>query len=72
MLYTSFQQQNVFLLISATQIWEHAEGKTNSMDFAEAIDHSDLEEFGFTDDLIIEMWGVITDARSGRLKPELF
>lgn len=38
------------------------------MDFAEAIDSSELEEFGFTDDFIIELWGVITDARSGRLK----
>lgn len=38
------------------------------MDFAEAIDNSELEEFGFTDDFIIELWGVITDARSGRLK----
>jgi len=60
----------------ATQIWEHAESKSNSMDFAEAIDNSDLEEFGFTDDFIIELWGVITDARSGRLlntnKSELF
>lgn len=52
----------------ATQIWEKAEGKTNSMDFAEAIDNSDLEEFGFSDDLIIELWGAITDARAGRLK----
>uniref|UniRef100_A0A8D8XAI3 PDZ domain-containing protein GIPC1 n=1 Tax=Cacopsylla melanoneura TaxID=428564 RepID=A0A8D8XAI3_9HEMI len=51
----------------ATQIWEQGEGKTNSMDFAEAIDASDLEEFGFTDDFIIELWGVITDARSGRI-----
>ncbi|KAJ1532071.1 hypothetical protein ONE63_000701 [Megalurothrips usitatus] len=54
----------------ATQIWEKAEGKSNSMDFAEAIDSSDLEEFGFTDDFIIELWGVITDARDGRLKPK--
>ncbi|KAI4461891.1 rgs-gaip interacting protein gipc [Holotrichia oblita] len=50
----------------ASQIWEQAQGKENSMDFAEAIDNSDLEEFGFTDDLIIEIWGAITDARAGR------
>jgi hypothetical protein len=56
------------LPFSATLIWEQARGKTNSMDFAEAIDNSELEEFGFTDDFVIEMWGVITDARSGRLK----
>lgn len=52
----------------ATQIWDKANGKLNSMDFAEAIDSSDLEEFGFSDDLIIELWGAITDARAGRLK----
>ena len=56
------------LSVSATLIWEQAQGKTNSMDFAEAIDSSELEEFGFTDDFIIELWGVITDARSGRFK----
>lgn len=52
----------------ATQIWELAVGKGNSMDLAEAIDNSELEEFGFSDDLIIELWGAITDARAGRLK----
>lgn len=40
-----------------------ANNKTNSMDFAEAIDNSDLEAFEFTDDFIIELWGAITDAR---------
>lgn len=38
------------------------------MDFADAIDGTDLEEFGFTDDFVIELWGAITDARSGRKK----
>lgn len=51
----------------ATQIWETAVGKTNSMDFADAVDNSDLEELGFTDDLVIEIWGAITDARDGRI-----
>ncbi|KAF7414686.1 hypothetical protein HZH68_003175 [Vespula germanica] len=50
----------------ATQIWELAEGKFNSVDFAEAIDNSDLEAFGFTDDFVIELWGAITDARARR------
>jgi len=53
---------------AATQIWEKGEDKLNSMDFAEAVDNSDLDELGFTDDFIIELWGVITDARAGRLK----
>lgn len=52
----------------ATQIWELSEGKQNSMDFAEAIDDSDLQAFQFTDELIIELWGAITDARDGRIK----
>ncbi|XP_075168986.1 PDZ domain-containing protein GIPC3-like isoform X5 [Haematobia irritans] len=50
----------------ATQIWDLGVDKTNSMDFAEAIDNSDLESFGFTDDFIIELWGAITDARRKR------
>lgn len=54
----------------ATQIWECAIDKSNSMDFAEAIDNSDLEAFGFSDDLIIELWGAVTDARDGRLTQE--
>ncbi|XP_058459263.1 PDZ domain-containing protein GIPC3 [Malaya genurostris] len=52
----------------ATQIWDLGNNKNNSMDFAEAIDASDLEAFGFTDDFIIELWGAITDARQGRHK----
>ena len=50
----------------AAQIWDLGSNKSNSMDFAEAIDSSDLESFGFTDDLIIDFWGVITDARQTR------
>lgn len=50
----------------ATQIWDLGANKTNSMDFAEAIDNSDLESFGFTDDFIIELWGAITDARRSK------
>ena len=52
----------------AAQIWDLGANKTNSMDFAEAIDSSDLEAFGFTDDFIIDLWGSITDVRTGRIK----
>lgn len=52
----------------AAQIWEHAESKTNSMDFADAIDNSDISELQFTNDFLFELWGVITDVRAGRLK----
>ena len=50
----------------ATQIWELSEGKNNTMEFAEAIDSSELEAFGFSDDFIFELWGAITDAKAGR------
>ncbi|XP_050303451.1 PDZ domain-containing protein GIPC1 [Anthonomus grandis grandis] len=52
----------------ATQIWELSEGKKNSMEFADAIDDSDLAAFEFTDELIIELWGCVTDARQRRYK----
>lgn len=52
----------------ASQIWDLADGKTNTMELAEAIDNSDLEAFGFTDDFIFELWGAVTDAKSGRGK----
>lgn len=52
----------------ASQIWDLAEGKSNTMELAEAIDNSDLEAFGFTDDFIFELWGAITDAKQGRAK----
>ncbi|XP_037086944.1 PDZ domain-containing protein GIPC3-like [Pollicipes pollicipes] len=52
----------------ATQIWELGESKANTMEFAEAIDGSDLEAFGFTDDFVIELWGAITDVKAGRVK----
>ena len=58
------------ILFTASQIWELAEGKTNTMELAEAVDNSDLEAFGFTDDFIFELWGAITDAKSGRAKKE--
>ena len=36
------------------------------MELAEAIDNSDLEAFGFTDDFIFELWGAVTDAKRGK------
>lgn len=51
----------------ATQIFEMAASKTNTMELAEAVDNSELESFGFTDDFLIDVWGIVTDAKSGRL-----
>ena len=58
---------NKIFFLLASQIWELAKNQDNTMDFAEAIDSSDLEFFGFTDDFIFELWGAVTDAKSGRL-----
>lgn len=56
----------------AQQIWEAGQGKENPHDFAVAIDSSDLGEFGFTDDFVFDLWGAISDAKSGRLtKPSV-
>ena len=57
----------MFHYLLASQIWELAKNQDNTMDFAEAIDNSDLEFFGFTDDFIFELLGAVTDAKSGRL-----
>lgn len=51
----------------ATRIWELSDGVKNSVDFAEVIANSDVEELCFTDEFVIELWGVITDVRDGRL-----
>ncbi|XP_052775989.1 PDZ domain-containing protein GIPC1-like [Mya arenaria] len=54
------------------QIWEAGSGKDNPHDFAMAIDNSDLQDFGFTDDFVFDLWGAISDAKSGRLaKPNI-
>lgn len=53
--------------IAATQIYEMAMSKSNTMELAEAVDNSELESFGFTDDFLIDVWGIVTDAKSGRL-----
>lgn len=55
------------LSVSATQIFEMANSKSNTMELAEAVDNSELESFGFTDDFLIDVWGIVTDAKSGRL-----
>ena len=62
-----YDNVSLYSYISASQIWELAKNQDNTMDFAEAIDSSDLEFFGFTDDFIFELWGAVTDAKSGRL-----
>lgn len=55
----------------ATQIWEFGRDKDNPHNFVTAIDGSDLEAFGFTDDFIYDLWGAINDAKSGRLKKDV-
>ncbi|XP_014669861.1 PREDICTED: PDZ domain-containing protein GIPC3-like [Priapulus caudatus] len=54
----------------AQTIWELGINKENTHDFAFAVDESDLAAFGFTDDFIFDLWGVIGDVKSGRLIPD--
>ncbi|BFZ16473.1 hypothetical protein BsWGS_19512 [Bradybaena similaris] len=51
----------------AQTIWELGTKADNPHEFAESVDNSDLQMFGFTDDFIFDMWGAISDAKSGRL-----
>lgn len=48
-------------------IWEIGSKVDNPHDFALGMDGSDLNDFGFTDDFIFDLWGAISDAKSGRL-----
>lgn len=52
----------------STQIWELGHEKENPHQFVIAIDNSDLEAFGFGDDIIFDLWGIISDFKAGRLK----
>ncbi|ODM87026.1 PDZ domain-containing protein GIPC1 [Orchesella cincta] len=42
-------------------------GKKNPNELAAAVDSCELEYFGFTDDFLIELWGIVSDAKEGRL-----
>lgn len=53
--------------LAASLIYDLGITQSNTLDFAEALDDSDLGAFGFTDDFIFEMWGAITDVKSGRV-----
>lgn len=52
----------------AQSIWEIGSKVDNPHDFAVQVDESDLQMFGFTDDFIFDLWGAISDAKTGRLK----
>ena len=54
-------------ILAAQTIWEMGSKLDNPSDFAMKMDSSDLKEFGFTDDFIFDLWGAISDAKSGRL-----
>ena len=55
------------ILCAAQTIWEIGSKAENPHDFAVGMDDSDLKDFGFTDDFIFDLWGAISDAKSGRL-----
>lgn len=53
----------------AQTIWELGRNYTNPHEFCEVISHSDISDFGFSEDFIFDLWGAINDARAGRLNP---
>lgn len=52
----------------AQSIWEVGCDKDNPVTFTAAVEESDLQEFGFTQDFTFDLWGAISDAKQGRLK----
>lgn len=52
----------------AAQIWETGGGINNPHEFVVAINNSDLQAFAFSEDFIFDLWGAISDAKTGRLK----
>ena len=50
----------------ATQIWEIGSTHGNPHDFVMAIGDSDLQIFGFNEDLLFDLWGVINDSKTGQ------
>lgn len=50
----------------ATQIWETGSTHGNPHDFVMAIGDSDLQIFGFNEDLLFDLWGVINDSKTGQ------
>ncbi|ODM87159.1 PDZ domain-containing protein GIPC1, partial [Orchesella cincta] len=52
---------------TANKLYEITLGKKNPNELAAAVDSCELEYFGFTDDFLIELWGIVSDAKEGRL-----
>ena len=59
---------HVYCIITAQTIWEMGCQQKNPLEFEQALNESDLREFGFTQAFVFELWGVISDAKQGRLK----
>lgn len=55
----------------ATQIWEIGSAHLNPHDFVMAVGSSDLHIFGFNEDLLFDLWGVINDNKSGRVNSKV-
>lgn len=51
----------------AQTIWELGRDYKNPHEFFEAIRQSEINDFGFSEDFIFDLWGAISDARDGRL-----
>ncbi|CAL8120695.1 unnamed protein product [Orchesella dallaii] len=51
----------------ATKLYEMSMNKDNANELAAAVDSCELEYFGFNDDFLLEVWGIINDAKAERL-----
>lgn len=52
----------------ATELYELGSDKQNPLDFTDAIEASEeFGKFGFTEDFTFDVWGIVSDAKAGRL-----
>ncbi|CAL8106013.1 unnamed protein product [Orchesella dallaii] len=51
----------------ATKLFEMTMTKSNANELAAAVDSCELEYFGFPDSFLIEVWGIVKDAKTERM-----
>jgi len=59
--------RSIFTFYAASKLYEMALNQSGTWEFIAAVDGSELEHFGFTDNFLIDVWGIVSDAKAGRI-----
>ncbi len=56
--------------VAAQSIWDHGREKSSNtyFDFEQKISQSDLNVFGFNEDILMDLWGICDDGKKGRFQ----